>query len=149
MSAWWEKEAQDYLCETLKFGDRQLCNAGNTNRSNRYRGKVVGDSPELCRGLDSHGFADLKMSVQYHASLSPVYPVTDPRRFNTGTPKEMWETLLRCWQMEPTSERVMEDILGLPRVLEKIIRHCGCVVKDDALVALVVDTFTKRRQVLN
>ena len=35
--------------------------------------------------------------------------------------------------MEPTSERIVEDILALPGVLERIIAAKGCVVQDQFL----------------
>ena len=35
--------------------------------------------------------------------------------------------------MEPTSERIVQDILDLPRVLEKIVESNGCVVHGEAL----------------
>ena len=34
------------------------------------QGKLVGDSPELCRALDSHGFADLDAAVAFRCSLA-------------------------------------------------------------------------------
>jgi hypothetical protein len=49
---WWTPEAQTYI-ESLGFKDRQLRCLGDTNKGTRYHFKVVGDSPELCRGLDS------------------------------------------------------------------------------------------------
>jgi hypothetical protein len=36
----------------------------------------------------------------------------------------------RCWQVDPTSERIVEDIEGFSRVLDIIIEHSGCVVPD-------------------
>ena len=36
----------------------------------------------------------------------------------------------RCWQIDPSSERIIEDIQGFPRVLDIIINHNGCVVPD-------------------
>jgi hypothetical protein len=35
--------------------------------------------------------------------------------------------------VEPTSERIVEDVLALPGVLEKIIAAKGCVVQDQYL----------------
>jgi hypothetical protein len=134
LSTWWEKEAQEYLA-TLGFRDRQLTSLGATNRGSAYyEGKLVGNSPELCRGLDAHGFSDLETSIHYHVSLTRMmYDEGDPRKFLTGTPKEMWSTMERCWQVEPTSERIVEDVLAFPRVLRVIINAKGCVVADDQL----------------
>lgn len=39
----------------------------------------------------------------------------------------------RCWTVEPTSERIMQDINALPNVLQTIIERQGCVVKDEYL----------------
>jgi hypothetical protein len=36
----------------------------------------------------------------------------------------------RCWSIEPTSERIKEDITAFPDILQAIIDHEGCVVKD-------------------
>ena len=112
---------------------RQIMCIGPTNADNRYHYKVVGDSPEFCRALDSHGFADLVICMAYHCSLSSVYPVDDPRRFHMGTPAQVWSTMTRCWQVEPTSDRIVEDIRALPEVLERIIAAKGCVVQDQFL----------------
>ena len=133
LSAWWEGEAQDCL-ETLGFRHRQLCCVGGTNADNaRYHWKVVGDSPELCRGLDSHGFADLTAAMTYHCAMTSTYEDDDPCRFGMGTPTEVMSTIRRCWQIVPTSERICEDIQRLPVVLEKIIERGGCVVPDEFL----------------
>ncbi|KAJ1419701.1 hypothetical protein B484DRAFT_400097, partial [Ochromonadaceae sp. CCMP2298] len=132
LSQWWEAEAQQYI-RSKGFGDRQLRCTGTTNAGNRYAGKVCGDSPEICRGLDAHGFADLKLSMAYHTSLSSKYAHDDPRKFGMGTPAEVWRTMCRCWEMEPTSARIVEDVLAFKMVLDKIIAAKGCVVPDEYL----------------
>jgi hypothetical protein len=143
LSQWWEKEAQAYLHEKHGFRDRQVRAYRDTNRGTRYYRKVVGDTPELCRGLDSHGFADLRRSMLFHVALSSLYPLTvknadgkdvaNPKRFNMGTPAEVEDTMFRCWKLEPTSERIVQDIQALPRVLGKIIEAEGRVVPDEFL----------------
>eukprot|EP00732_Lithocolla_globosa_P000603 Lithocolla_globosa_v1_NODE_207_length_5169_cov_7.885329.p3 type:complete len:201 gc:universal NODE_207_length_5169_cov_7.885329:2147-2749(+) len=133
LSQWWEKEAQEYIHSKHNFRHRQLRCVGTCNEGTRYENKLVGDSPELCRGLDSHGFADLKRSMDYHVALSSVYEIGDERRFSMGTPKEVENTMARCWTLEPTSERIIEDIMALPMILQKIIEHNGCVVQDEYL----------------
>jgi hypothetical protein len=129
LSQWWEAEAQEYI-RVKGFRDRQLRCVGTTNMGNRYMGKVTGDSPEICRGLDAHGFADLKLSMAFHTSLTSTYAFADRRRFGMGTPAEVWRTMCRCWEVEPTSERLVEDILAFERVLQVIVEHNGCVVPD-------------------
>ena len=101
----------------------------------RYRGKLVGDSPELCRGLDSHGFADLDRSMTLNASLAKLMPEDHPahKTFNMGTPDAVWSCMVKTWMCSPTSSRIIEDIEHLPEVLDKIIAAEGCVVQDDGV----------------
>ena len=61
------------------------------------------------------------------------YAVGDTRRFEMGTPAQVWSTMSRCWTVAPTSARIIEDIDALPGVLEKIIAANGCVVHDEFL----------------
>ncbi|KAJ1421305.1 hypothetical protein B484DRAFT_465573 [Ochromonadaceae sp. CCMP2298] len=111
LSQWWEKEAQDYI-RALSFGDRQLRYYGDTNKGNRYHGKL---------------------SMAFHTSLSSTYPEDDPRRFGMGTPPAVWRTMTRCWEMEPTSDRLVEDIMAFEHVLGVVVEHRGCVVADKFL----------------
>jgi hypothetical protein len=55
------REAQVYLA-SRGFANRQIRNT-TANKGTRYDGKIVGDSPEMCRALDSHGFAYLKAGL--------------------------------------------------------------------------------------
>ena len=131
LSQWWEEGSQNYL-HSLGFRDRQLRAYGDTNQGTRYFRKVVGDSPELCRGLDSHGFADLVRSMIFHTVLTSSYAVTDARRFKLGTPAEVEDCMRRCWTLEPTSARIVEDVQAFERVLGLIVEAKGCVVPDEA-----------------
>jgi hypothetical protein len=132
LSAWWEAGAQGHMTG-LGMANRQIRNT-TANVGARYEFKIVGDSPEMHRGLDSHGFADLKASVMTHASYTSVYPDSDePRRFNLGTPAEVFRIIERAWAVAPTSKRICEDILMLPFVLEKILAAQDTTVEDRAL----------------
>jgi hypothetical protein len=62
-----------------------------------------------------------------------AYEISDTRRFNLGTPDEVASALRRSWSMEPTSSRIVEDILAFPRVLEKLVAAKGFIVPDEAL----------------
>ena len=42
----------------------------------------------------------------------------------------MWSTLTRCWEIAPSSTRIVEDILGQELVLRNIVAAKGCVVAD-------------------
>lgn len=126
------KRSNIYM-ELLGFKHRQLRCLGDTNKGTIYEAKLVGNSPEICRGLDSHGFADLEASVLHHTALTAVYDIDDKRAFRMGTPKEVWSTLTRCWEIAPSSERIVQDISKFKFVLQKIINANGCVVRDEAL----------------
>jgi hypothetical protein len=129
LSAWWESEAQAYLA-SRGFANRQIRNT-TANKGTRYEHKIVGDSPEMCRALDSHGFADLKAGLITYASFTSLYPADDPRRFHLGTPPQLLASIQRTWRVTPTSKRIVEDIELLPEVLNKIIESRGCVVQDE------------------
>ena len=131
LSTWWEALAQAYM-RARGFEHRQIRNI-DANKGTRYEGKIVGDSPEMCRALDSHGFADLKAAVFAYSSFTSVYAVDDPRRFKLGTPNELFRRIERAWTVAPTSKRIVEDILALPLVRSKIIEYKGCVVPDEVL----------------
>jgi hypothetical protein len=81
--------------------------------------------------LDAYGFAHLEQTIKVQVAITSCYPVDDPRRFNLGTPKEVFCTMKRCWEISPTSEQIKEDILGLPCVLKKIVEARGCVIPDE------------------
>ena len=66
--------------KALGFEHRQIRNI-TANKGTRYEGKIVGDSPEMCRALDSHGFADLKAAIMACSSYTSVLPIGDARRF--------------------------------------------------------------------
>ena len=63
------------------------CQIRNTtaNKGTRYEHEFVGDSPEMCRALDSHEFADLNVGLVTYASFTSLYPTHDPRRFHLGS----------------------------------------------------------------
>jgi hypothetical protein len=94
----------------------------------RHHGKIAGDSPEICRG-----FADLKAAIMAYSACTSVLPVGDARRFNLGTPNEVFRSIERAFAAAPTSKRTAEDILALSMGLDRIIEHKGTVVEDEAL----------------
>mmetsp|Transcript_9144 Transcript_9144/g.20621 ORF Transcript_9144/g.20621 Transcript_9144/m.20621 type:complete len:210 (+) Transcript_9144:182-811(+) len=105
LSAWWEARAQAHMKE-IGFEHRQIRNL-TANVGTRYEGKIVGDSPEMCRALDSHGFADLKAAVMAYSSLTSVYEIADSRRFKLGTPAEVYRSIERPLPSpRPASESV-------------------------------------------
>ena len=129
LSAWWEADAQAHIA-SLGFANRQIRNTV-ANKGTRYEHKIVGDSPEICRALDSHGFAYLKAGIITYASYTSLYDMDDPRRFHLGTPAQLLSSIERTWRVTPTNERIIADIELFPNVLDKIIEARGCVVQDE------------------
>ena len=125
---------QEYLHTQWGMRDRQIRSLGITSRGTRYYRKLVGNSPELCLGLDAHGFSDLEAAIAYHVSITRL-PYTDnnPHKFKTGTPDEMWSTMSRCWKVAPSRTRIVDNIVALPRVLRLIVAANGYAVADDNL----------------
>ena len=68
----------------------------------------------------------------FHTVLTSSYGLTDKRRFKLGTPAEVEDCMRRCWTLEPTSRRIVEDVLVFERVLLLIVEAKGCVVPDEA-----------------
>ena len=100
------------------------------------QGKLVGDSPELCRAQDSHGFADLDAAVAFCCSLASAD--TSPAGVK----------LRREWRVRRRAVGVHgEDVVGSgayerargqgrgphARGAGKIIATGGCVVPDEFL----------------
>ena len=69
LKQWWGAKDQNFL-STIFDPSRQLKCSGATNAGNRYAETVTGNRPEICRGLDAHGFADLDFAVSYNVALS-------------------------------------------------------------------------------
>ena len=111
LSIMWEQTAIAYLKE-IGWYDRFIKITGSNNDKvvKYYRESVVGDSPENARALDSYGFSDLETSIRFHVSMTASLAVTDEKKFQLGTPKHVWSTMERCWNMwcEPTSERIVQ-----------------------------------------
>jgi hypothetical protein len=130
---WRGKEAQQYLQEKLGMASRQLSAKVETNRGTIYEGRVTGDSPELCRALDSHGFSHLETAINFNVAISSFLPYHDPRCMHLGTPRQVMDTMVRCWQFSPTSEQICADIRGFRFVLDKIVNAEGIIVKGEGL----------------
>jgi len=134
LKQFWEKGAREYIA-SKNFENRVLRIQEPFFKDvvKRYQDGVVGDSPEMARGLDSYGFQDLELSIQFHVALTSGYADNDPRKFKLGTPNEVWNTMVRCWQIDPSPDRVIADIEDWPRVLQVIVDAKGCVVHGEAV----------------
>ena len=132
---WWTPEAQKHMT-ARGYEHRQMRILPPTCAKvhKRYQLKLVGDSPELCRGLDSHGFADLDAAVTLNCSLATYYPIGHAMRakWNLGNVDALWTCMAETWmKCAPTSGRFVEDIMKIVPVLDKIIEAKGGVVPDE------------------
>jgi hypothetical protein len=75
----------------------------------------------MARGIDSYGFQDIELSIQFLVALNSNYRYNDGRKFKLNTLAEVWRSMTRCWMMEPISERVIADIEDWPRARGIII----------------------------
>jgi hypothetical protein len=59
----------------------------------------------------------------------------DPKRskWGMGTPTTLQYSILKTWEHSPSSQRIIEDVMNFPMVLDKIIAAEGCVVPDEIL----------------
>jgi hypothetical protein len=132
----WEKRAIDYMKEKdyWKYFIK-ITGPYNERVHKRYNDCLVGNRPEMARALDSYGFADLMVSIKFHAALGLTYklPPDNPLKFQLGTPNEAFKCLYRCWEIEPTLERVVEDIESWVYAVDKIIEARGAIVSGLAL----------------
>lgn len=86
----------------------------------------------MCRALDAHGFAALKVSILQHVALSAAAGLTEEEgAFLAATPKQLWSTVERCWEVAPTAEQIAKDIHDWPEVLQKIIANEGRIVPEE------------------
>ena len=83
-----------------------------------------------CYEFDSCGFKHCTERMRGLTTSWANERSDDKRRFNLGIPKEAWRTMTRCWEIEPTSERIIADIMDFPNVLKIFIDHEGAVVTE-------------------
>ena len=95
LKKWWEKAAQKYLHEKWGLRDRQLRACGDTNKGTAYEGRVVGESPELCRAFDSHRFSDLETCINDNVAWALFLPTGHGYMFSLGTPGEAFSAMAR------------------------------------------------------
>ena len=75
--------------------------------------------------VDNNLFADLMFAVKQHVALTHSLEPGNPKKFSTGTPQQCWRTLVRTWQVAPSPERIVQDILRLPRHIQRVFDADG------------------------
>ena len=133
LSSWWEGGSLQYLkeigmysrCVKLDYDPRRPQDEAIPAS---WRNRLPGDSPE-CSPCDSHSFAYLEdhMKANVHATYTMLDD--DERKFKSGTPSELSRTLRRVWDVIPTSEQIIKDILHLPVAWEMIRKSKGTIVE--------------------
>jgi hypothetical protein len=141
LSLWWAPKGQAFM-ESRGFAHRQLRILGKSRVdkvSRHYKmGKLVGDSPELCRALDSNGFVVLDAAVAFQCELASTDTSAAGAalraKWDMGRIGALWACMEKTWmELAPSRKRVTEDADRMLVVLDKIIAAGGCVVTDEFL----------------
>lgn len=133
LSAMWESGAIAYMKEIGLF-NRLIIIRGSNNALvvPRYQNSLPGNSPEHARGTDSHCFSDLMTIISANGSLTESYCNDDPRKFSRATPKSCMSAMSRGWSIVP-SQRIVQDFLDWPRVIQKIVDAKGTKVEGECI----------------
>ena len=67
-------------------------------------------------------------SLALHVAITYKLGRDNPIKFQLGTPREVARAVSRCWEVEPTDERLLDDIESWEFALDKIIAARGTVV---------------------
>lgn len=106
-------------------------NEGNEKKTTAYKGRPVGDCPELMP-LDNSLFRDFRCDFDDHVTLTCQLPRNDPRRFSKGTPKTIEAAVRRLWDpqtgVSPPPHRIVQDINRVLENVEIVVREDGAVV---------------------
>ena len=134
---WLTPETQAYI-KALGFEFRQMRIMHSTCAEVHalYKWELVGDSPELCRGPDAHGFADFDAAVSLNCSLASAEESGNMLReaWDMGDPERLFSFFAKAWvECAPTSERFIQDLMHMAELLDKAMEAKGCVVPDDFL----------------
>jgi hypothetical protein len=127
---WWERRTQEYIGER-GFAGRQWRSNAETDLliAGHYRGKLMGDSPELMP-LDSSLFSDLIEKVAWLVVSTASLP--EEERYTMRTPNPAWRTMVAAWSQVP-EKRIVEDIDRFVVALHAIIAAKGAYVSDKDL----------------
>ena len=63
----------------------------------------------------------------WEVTLTSLLDITNPRRFNFGAPSQAWATMERYWIIEPSSHRIIIDIVDFARIMLSPIRELLCL----------------------
>mmetsp|Transcript_17723 Transcript_17723/g.29647 ORF Transcript_17723/g.29647 Transcript_17723/m.29647 type:complete len:264 (-) Transcript_17723:147-938(-) len=131
LSTMWEGEAQEYMKDVGLFQRLIIVRDSNNQLvSRRYRDSLPGNSPENARGTDSHCFSDMMTIICADVSMTASYVDDDERKFSLATPKKCMSAMTRAWEIVP-GDRIRDDILAWPSILEKIVEANGTKVESE------------------
>ena len=124
---WWERRTQEYIAER-GFKDRQWRANSDTDLliAKNYRGKLMGDSPELMP-LDSSLFSDQIEKVAELVVSTAFLP--DDEKYSMATPDRAWRTMVDAWTLVP-EHQILQNIDRFGSALDAIIAAQGAYVED-------------------
>ena len=104
---------------------------GEMKTNTRYKGRPVGNSPELCP-LDNSCFRDFRTNLSLNVAATWKLPRSDLRKFSISTPKEISRAIVRLWDpntgTSPTSHRILQDVKRIPHSCYRIAEYGGKIV---------------------
>lgn len=104
---------------------------GTMAKNTRYKGRPVGNSPEL-NPLDNSCFRDTRTNLALNVAATWHLDKSDARKFSLSTPNEITRALERTWDPEngcaPSSDRILQDIKRIPKACLKIAANGGKIV---------------------
>ena len=96
--------------------------------NNKFKGRNIGDSPELMP-LDTSIFADLMRTVHYHVARSRCFKGDSKFKFSVATPGKVECAVSRLWNKDAIPiARINQDIERVAEAMKVIISQKGVVV---------------------
>lgn len=131
LDTFWMQSTQKYLLDKHKIGpDRLMCIKGSTNPlvDDRYRNKLVGDSPEFMP-LDSNCFSYYETAMSANLAHTYLLKHDHPDKHLASTPDQVQRLMFYTWKHDsPTSEDIVRDIYRYAKALGLVVDAEGAKV---------------------
>ena len=104
---------------------------GELKKNTRYKGRPVGNSPEL-NPLDNSVFRDFRLNLSLNVAATWHLEKSNPDKFSLATPKDITKAVRRLWDpvtgTSPVPARILQDIKRIPESCFKIVEWGGKIV---------------------
>ena len=104
---------------------------GELKKNTRYKGRPVGNCPELMP-LDNSLFRDFRLNLSLNVAATWHLDKKDLKKFSLATPNEITRAMERLWDPEngtsPSGNRIIQDVKRVENSCFKIVENCGKIV---------------------